>query len=251
MVPHSRKISVFNECMRVSAITPTYYVYAYLRERASANGPAGSPYYIGKGKTSRAYNKRHRVHLPKNKHCIVFIAKDLTEAGAFQMEIDQIKLYGRIDQGTGCLRNMTDGGEGASGEDNPNYGKGLFGQLNGNYGKGLKGETNGMFGKSRPDLSKWNRDNLRGKKLEPFSDEHRRRISEAKKGKKRKPFSEEWLKKLSAASKGRVPSNKGKPLSEEHRRKISEANKGQVPWNKGEGRIHVLYSSVSNNAGLQ
>jgi hypothetical protein len=46
------------------------------------------------------------------------------------------------------------------------------------------------------------------------------------KGKKLTPFSEEHKKKISDSRKGKVP-------SEETRRKISEAHKGRVPWNKG------------------
>ena len=56
-----------------------------------------------------------------------------------------------------------------------------------------------------------------------FTEEHRRKISEARKGKKRKPHSEETRRKISEARKGK----KGKPHSEEHRRKMSEAKKGK------------------------
>ena len=52
-----------------------------------------------------------------------------------------------------------------------------------------------------------------------FTEEHRRKMSEAKKGKKRKPLSEETRRKMSEA-------HKGKKFSEEHRKKLSEAHKG-------------------------
>lgn len=52
---------------------------------------------------------------PKDKSLIVFIASGLTEKEAFNLEKFCIRLYGRVDNGTGILRNMTDGGEGLSG----------------------------------------------------------------------------------------------------------------------------------------
>ena len=39
----------------------------------------------------------------------------MNEADAFQLEILLIYQYGRIDLGTGCLRNLTNGGDGVSG----------------------------------------------------------------------------------------------------------------------------------------
>ena len=63
----------------------------------------------------RAYSKNHRVRPPVDKTMIVFVARDLSEAAAHTLEIETIAKYGRIDNGTGCLRNLTDGGEGLSG----------------------------------------------------------------------------------------------------------------------------------------
>jgi hypothetical protein len=85
-----------------------YYVYAYLRKTDN------TPYYIGKGKGDRAYRK-HNVSVPNDKTKIVFLHENLPESEAFQMEKFYIKKYGRKDVGTGILRNLTDGGDGASG----------------------------------------------------------------------------------------------------------------------------------------
>ena len=87
-----------------------YYVYLYLREDET-------PYYVGKGKGNRAFSKSGRsVHLPLDKTKIIFYSKNLTEDEAFKLEKELIKKYGRKDNGTGILTNLTDGGEGISGQ---------------------------------------------------------------------------------------------------------------------------------------
>ena len=92
-----------------------YYVYAYERKIASKHGPAGSFYYIGKGMGNRARGNHRHIPVPKDPKRIVMIKVNLTEENAFSLEKSQIKEYGRIDNGTGCLRNLTDGGDGTSG----------------------------------------------------------------------------------------------------------------------------------------
>lgn len=85
-----------------------YYVYEYLRED-------NTPYYIGKGTKNRAFTKQgHTVPLPP-KDRIRFVAENLTDEEAKDLEISLIAKYGRKDLGTGILRNMTNGGEGSSG----------------------------------------------------------------------------------------------------------------------------------------
>jgi hypothetical protein len=92
-----------------------YYVYAYIRNKSSNNGPVGSPYYIGKGKKRRAWSKHHNVPVPKDTRFVLIIAEGLTNFGACALERRLIRWYGRLDINTGILRNRADGGEGAHG----------------------------------------------------------------------------------------------------------------------------------------
>lgn len=85
-----------------------YYVYFYLREDFT-------PYYVGKGKNKRAWTKREGIKIPKDKSKIILVKTELTEIQSFILERYYIRWFGRKDNGTGILRNMTDGAEGVSG----------------------------------------------------------------------------------------------------------------------------------------
>ena len=86
-----------------------FYTYLWLRED-------GTPYYVGKGKGNRSHQggERHSVNRPVEFERII-IQDCSTEVDAFEVEKFLITYYGRLDLGTGCLRNRTDGGEGAAG----------------------------------------------------------------------------------------------------------------------------------------
>lgn len=102
----------------------TFYIYQ-LRVQGQK-----LPFYIGKGK-GRRYDQHWKGSLLKVKshknHTITkalregfdvyseILADELDEATAFKLEVEWIAYYGRRSNGTGCLTNLTDGGEGSSG----------------------------------------------------------------------------------------------------------------------------------------
>ena len=86
-----------------------YYVYAYVRQSDN------TPYYIGKGKGRRVFQRHPGISVPKDKTKIVFLEKNLSNVGACALERRYIRWYGRKDLGTGILHNKTEGGEGNSG----------------------------------------------------------------------------------------------------------------------------------------
>lgn len=85
----------------------TFYTYLWLRED-------GSPYYVGKGHNRRGLDSDgHRMNAPGTKDRIL-IQEFLDEKAAFEAEKFLIGYYGRLDLGTGCLLNLTDGGVGGT-----------------------------------------------------------------------------------------------------------------------------------------
>jgi hypothetical protein len=146
------------------SIYTSFYVYAYLRKD-------NTPYYIGKGNSGRAWNKNHTMTIPKNLKRIVILENNLSEIGAFALERRYIRWYGRKDNFTGILRNLTDGGEGSSNR--------IVGS-NERYLKSIRfsGIGNPNFGKK---LSVEHKNKLHEKNYLPKSQEHRQKISEGSK----------------------------------------------------------------------
>jgi group I intron endonuclease len=137
-------------------------VYQWLRED-------GTPYYIGIGNPRRPYKGRRRCGHPPSRDRIIILHENLEWEEACRIEKELIAFYGRKDLGTGILRNLTDGGEGAvnpsketrekiskstSGENNPNFGKSPSKETREKLSKSLSGRNNPMFGKSHSEKTR-------------------------------------------------------------------------------------------------
>jgi len=159
-----------------------YYIYFHI------NPLKNEIFYVGKGKDNRAFIKTGRSRywnniVKKYGYIIDITDENLTEEEAFEKEVFYINRIGRKSLGLGPLINMTDGGEGCSG---------LI-----------------------------------------FTDELRLKKSKSMMGKNTGKLSEEHKEKMSKAKKGKTSPNKGKTFSEDHKRKMSESKMGKPSPNKG------------------
>jgi len=177
-----------------------YYVYSYLREDYS-------PYYIGKGSGRRAYTKGLKeVKPPKDKSRVRILKADLAEKEAFLLEKLYILMFGRIDLGTGILRNKSDGGDGASGAVRSEETKEKIRQAN--------------LGKQRPkEVGEKISKALSGRKL---SEEMKVKLSAIRKGRK---CTEEHKKNVSEAKKGFKHTEEAKKLMGINQRKKAKPHK--------------------------
>lgn len=212
-------------------------------------------FYVGIGNKRRPYTKNGRSdywNKITNKHgyTIDIIAENLDLETAIELEMFLIQEYGRLDLGTGCLINMTDGGDGVnnlSEESRLKITKSNIGRKATDIAK--KRMSDAQKGKK---LSKEHKSKIsKANKKMVFSELHRKRISEANKGRK---FSKEVRDNMSKARIGKKStrinythseeirkkmseSHKGVPLSNKHRRSLSKALKGRIVTEKTKEKI--------------
>lgn len=188
-----------------STDTFRFYVYFWIRSKTSVTGLAGTPYYVGKGSSKRAYRKGG----PRNKKYVVLVETNLSEVGAFALERRYIRWYGRKDLGTGILHNHTDGGDGITGvvrskEWRKSHSAKVSVSL---LGRAVSAETRLKISAAQ-----------KGKPRKTHSNETKAKMSLAHQN--RAPDTHETRLKKSIASMGNVPSNKGKKMSEEQKVKL-------------------------------
>lgn len=196
-----------------------FFVYAHYR----ADDPNGDPFYIGKGKNKRDLSKK-RNGLWKNiatKHGFIAkkIKENLTENEAWDLEIQLISRYGKLIDKTGCLANISNGGEGASGTVHSD-------ETKAKWSDAKKGKTwEEIYGVEQAAILRENRKKIK----RTHSDSTKRKMSESKKGKNNPMFgktvSEEHSKKLSESKIGKPSNSKGKKLSDEAKKNMSVAAK--------------------------
>lgn len=193
---------------RIKRKLSKFYVYLWLRKD-------GTPYYVGKGTGRRAYTSAgHGVHKPNGKeHILIHFYH--TEEEAFEAEKILIAFYGRRDNQTGILRNLTDGGENPPRTDR--RGHTLSIATRAKISKSLTGK------KQSEETRKKHSEAMRGNKFRVgkkpnMSPEVRRKIGDAHRG---KIISPETRAKLSAA-------NKGKKITPENLAKLIAANKTRI-----------------------
>jgi hypothetical protein len=187
-------------------------VYEWRREE-------GTPYYIGIGRPQRPYTGRRSCGPPPPADRIVILHEGLDWEKACEIERELIAFYGRKDLGTGILRNLTDGGDGAS---SPSE------------------ETRAKISRSQ-----------KGKKL---SSKHKQKLLKANTGRKcpervREKISKSLLgKKLSEEAKAKISeANRGRKRSEEIRERMSGKSSSRYTPRNWYHHVHgkILQKSLS------
>lgn len=202
------------------------YVYRHIRLDKN------EPFYIGIGSDvsyKRAYQLKNDRRNPiwhkiasKTEIEVQIMLDNLTYEDAILKEKEFICLYGRIDNKTGILSNLTEGGEGTIGlivseENRKKTSERNKGKNNPMYGKKISAESIERGKLKRLGTPAWNK---------------------GKKG----IYTDSQLKKMSEIKRGKIPWNKGVTHTEETRKKISaiRISKNLIPWNLGKKGVNGI-----------
>ena len=196
-----------------------FFVYAHYK----SDDQNGFPFYIGKGKNKRdlsTYRNRFWKNIA-NKHGYIVkrIKENLTEQQAWDLEKELIKSYGKLIDGTGCLCNISDGGEGAAGTIHSQ-------ETKDKWSKSKKGKTyEEIYGVEKAKFMRESRRKSSTGRI--HSEETKKKLSIAKQGEKNPMFGkspdDEHSKNLSNAKLGKPSNSKGKKYSEETRQNYKKA----------------------------
>jgi len=190
-------------------------------------------------------NKRSRFWksiVSKHGFSAKVVSDNITFEEAKVIEVELVKKYGRLNNGSGCLCNLTDGGDGCAGFvitdeyrkkiSEATKGKTcLYGEKNPFYGKTHSAESRKKISEAlkKSDKNKGERNHNYGKKM---SDELKKRMSDLRKGKKMPDETKEKIRMATA----------GRPKPKEWRERMSGS--GNFYYGKG----HLLSFSKNGNA---
>ena len=166
---------------QATTVDTNFVVYGFYRKN-------WTPYYIGKGRPGRPYQKGGRPCVGPPRERILILYKNMTEKEAFKKEEELIRRYGRkdLDPENGLLHNRTFGGEGVSGlvrtqEYKNNMSVKRSGSGNPMYGRQHKEESKRIISQKVSEKMKGKNHPFFGKN---HSEETKKKMSESQSGDK-------------------------------------------------------------------
>jgi len=216
------------------------YVYKHIRLDKN------EPFYIGigfdnNGKYKRAHQYgRNRIWqnvVNKTDYVVEIIEDNLPNEEVFEREKHWIKEFGRLNNNTGILSNLTDGGEATLGWIPSDETRKKISEAN--KGRVMSDEFKQKISKATKG-HKYNTPEVRKK----ISDKHKQNEGFRIRGLSQRNL--EHLRRVSENNKGKPTWNKGKtmpPRSDETKRKIAEGNKGKIITQQQREQISISHKS--------